>query len=40
MALKGIKTNTLKQEKKCKPQTNSKCKIRKTLTKIMEYIHT
>ena len=38
MALKGIKTNTLKQETKCKPQTNGKCKIRQILAKIIEYI--
>ena len=40
MAIKGIKTNTLKQETKCLHQTNGKYKIRQILTKIMNYIHT
>ena len=39
MALTGIKTSTLKQETKCKPQTNGKYKIRQVLTKIIGYIH-
>ena len=39
MALKGIKTNLLKQETKDKPQTNGKYKIRHIPTKTMEYIY-
>ena len=37
MALKGIKTNTQKEKRKGKPQTNGKYKIRQIITKIMEY---
>jgi len=39
MALKKIKTNTLKEETKCKPQMDVKYKIRQVLRKIMGYIH-
>ena len=39
MALKGIKTNTQKQERKEAPQTNGNYKIRQIITKIMEYTH-
>ena len=39
MALKGIKTNILKQETKDKPQANGKYKIKHILTKTMEYIY-
>ena len=40
MTLNRIKANTLKQETKCKPETNGKYKVRQILTKILEYIHT
>ena len=41
MALYDIKTSTLKQEIKCKLQTNENCKIRKMLKKKREGdIHT
>jgi len=39
MALKGIKTNTQKQETEDKPQTNGKYKIRQIITKTKENIH-
>ena len=37
MALKGIKTNTQKEKRKGKPQTNGKYKIRQIIAKIMKY---
>ena len=39
MALKGIKTNTQKQETEDKPQTNGKYKIRQIKTKTKEHTH-
>ena len=40
IALKGIKTNTQKEKRKGKPQTNGKYKITQIITKIMKYTHT
>ena len=39
MGLKGIKTNTQKEETKGKPQTNGKYKIRPLIAKTMKYTH-
>ena len=39
MGLKGIKTNTQKEKKKGKPQTNGKYKIRPLIAKTMKYTH-